>query len=92
MESWILLLIPAVALFAWYWGFWRKFDPSSNPDRSSASTKQDQIPAGYQLGQSGNKRYLKRSATAGVKNARVKKAGVKKARVKKTAPRKKRKK
>ena len=87
MESWILLLIPAVALFAWYWGFWRKFDPSSNPDRSSASTKQDQIPAGYQLGQSGNKRYLKRSATSVVK-----KAGVKKARVKKTAPRKKRKK
>jgi hypothetical protein len=82
LKDWVLLLIPAVALFAWYWGFWRKFDPTSNPDRSSASTNQDQLPAGYQLGQSGNKRYIKRSATAVVK-----KAGVKK-----TAPRKKRKK
>jgi hypothetical protein len=82
LKDWVLLLIPAVALFAWYWGFWRKFDPTSNPDRSSAGSIQNQLPAGYQLGQSGNKRYLKRSPTSGVK-----KAGVKK-----TASRKKRKK
>jgi hypothetical protein len=78
--DWVLLLIPAIVLFAWYWGFWRKFDPTSNPDGSSERANQDQLPAGYQLGQSGNKRYLKRSASAGVKKAGVKKTASRKKR------------
>jgi hypothetical protein len=82
LNSWPLLLIPAVALFAWYWLFWRKFNPTSSPDRSNPPVKTDQLLAGYQLGESGDKRYIKRSATSGAKKARVKKTASKKKRKK----------
>jgi hypothetical protein len=92
LKDWVLLLIPAIVLFVWYWGFWRKFDPTSNPDVSSERANQDQLPAGYQLGQSGNKRYIKRSVTPEAKKSSARKVGKKSAGVKKTASRKKRKK
>jgi hypothetical protein len=82
LKDWLLLLIPGVVLFVWYWAFWRKFDPTSNPDRSNSKPTNDQLLAGYQLRQSGGKRYIKRSVTSGVKKARVKKTASKKQRKK----------
>jgi hypothetical protein len=87
MESWILLLIPAIALFAWYWGFWRKFNPSSTSDRSNPPDKADQLLAGYQLRQSGNKRYIKSTPTAAGKKRSARTGGKKSGGVKKSAAR-----
>jgi hypothetical protein len=89
LKTWILLLIPAIALFAWYWLFWRKFNPTSTPGGSNPPLTNDQILAGYKLTQTGNKRYIKRSSLAPVKKRGARTAGKKSAGREKSPARKK---
>jgi hypothetical protein len=89
LNSWVLLLIPAVALFAWYWLFWRKFNPTSTRDELNPPLTNDQILAGYKLTQTGNKRYIKRASLTAVKKKGARTAGQKSAGRKKSLARKK---
>jgi len=82
MESWILLLIPAAALFFWYWGFWRNLDKDkSQTDLSKGNKGSNFIDNGFEVKSSDGKRYIQKSKPATAKKSAVKKRAAKKAQV-----------
>jgi hypothetical protein len=80
MDNLILLLIPAAALFFWYWGFWRNLDKDkSQSEKSSGQRGSDFIDNGFEVKSSGGKRYIQKSKPKRVKRAAVKRRPKKKA-------------
>ena len=80
MESLLPLLIPAAALFIWYWGFWRNLDKDkSQSEKSSGQRGSDFIDNGFEVKSSGGKRYIQKSKPKRVKRAAVKRRPKKKA-------------
>lgn len=90
MDNLILLLIPAAALFFWYWGFWRNLDKDkSQSQESKGKTGSNFIDQGFEVKSSGGKRYIQKSMPKGVKRAAVKKSPKKRAAVRKRKAKKK---
>ena len=90
MESWILLFIPAVALFAWYWGFWRNLDKDKSQTQTNPANKGSNfIDNGFEVRSSEGKRYIQKSKPKKVKKSAVKKSPKKKATGVKKKPKKK---
>ena len=80
MDNLILLLIPAAALFFWYWGFWRNLDKDkSQSEKSSGQRGSDFIDHGFEVKSSEGKRYIQKSKPKRVKKAAVKRRPKKKA-------------
>jgi len=80
MDNLILLLIPAAALFFWYWGFWRNLDKDkSQSEKSSGQRGSDFIDNGFEVKSSEGKRYIQKSKPKRVKRAAVKRRPKKKA-------------
>ena len=80
MDNLILLLIPAAALFFWYWGFWRNLDKDkSQSEKSSVQRGSDFIDHGFEVKSSEGKRYIQKSKPKRVKRAAVKRRPKKKA-------------
>jgi len=80
MDNLILLLIPAAALFFWYWGFWRNLDKDkSQSEKSSGQRGSDFIDHGFEVKSSEGKRYIQKSKPKQVKKAAVKRRPKKKA-------------
>ncbi len=74
MDNLILLLIPAAALFFWYWGFWRNLDKDkSQSQESPGKTGSNFIDQGYEVKSSGGKRYIQQSKPKPLKKRSVKK-------------------
>ena len=90
MDNLILLLIPAAALFFWYWGFWRNLDKDkSQSEESSGQRGSNFIDNGFEVKSSEGKRYIQKSTPRRVKRAAVKKSPRKRAAVRKRKPNKK---
>ena len=80
MDNLILLLIPAAALFFWYWGFWRNLDKDkSQSEKSSGQRGSNFIDHGFEVKSSEGKRYIQKSKPKRVKRAAVKRRPKKKA-------------
>ena len=80
MDNLILLLIPAAALFIWYWGFWRNLDKDkSQSEKSSGKGGSNFIDHGFEVKSSEGKRYIQKSKPKRVKRAAVKRRPKKKA-------------
>ncbi len=80
MDNLILLLIPAAALFFWYWGFWRNLDnDKSQSVKSSGKGGSNFIDHGFEVKSSEGKRYIQKSKPKRVKKAAVKRRSKKKA-------------
>ena len=80
MDNLILLLIPAAALFFWYWGFWRNLDKDeSQSEKSSGQRGSNFIDNGFEVKSSEGKRYIQKSKPKQVKKAAVKRRPKKKA-------------
>ena len=80
MDNLILLLIPAAALFFWYWGFWRNLDKDkSQSEKSSGQRGSNFIDHGFEVKSSEGKRYIQKSKPKQVKKAAVKRRPKKKA-------------
>ncbi|MFM7495563.1 MAG: hypothetical protein ACKOPV_04120 [Candidatus Nanopelagicus sp.] len=74
MDNLILLLIPAAALFFWYWGFWRNLDKDkSQSQESTGQMGSNFIDQGFEVKSSGSKRYIQQSKPKTVKKRSVKK-------------------
>jgi hypothetical protein len=79
MDNLILLLIPAAALFFWYWGFWRNLDKDkSQSEKSSGQRGSNFIDQGFEVKSSGGKRYIQQSKPKPLKKRSVKKRPTKK--------------
>lgn len=90
MDNLILLLIPAAALFFWYWGFWRNLDKDkSQSEKSSGQRGSNFIDTGFEVKSSEGKRYIQKSKPKRVKRAAVKKSAKKRAAVSKRKAKKK---
>ncbi len=90
MDNLILLLIPAAALFFWYWGFWRNLDKDkSQSEKSSGQRGSDFIDNGFEVKSSEGKRYIQKSKPKRVKRAVVKRSAKKRAAVSKRKAKKK---
>lgn len=90
MKDWLLLFIPAVALFIWYWGFWRNLDKDkSQTDLSKGNKGSNFIDNGFEVKSSDGKRYIQKSKPKQVKKAAVKRSPKKRATVSKRKPKKK---
>ncbi len=73
MDNLILLLIPAAALFFWYWGFWRNLDKDkSQSEESTGQGGSNFIDNGFEVKSSEGKRYIQKSKPKQVKKAAVK--------------------
>ncbi len=73
MDNLILLLIPAAALFFWYWGFWRNLDnDKSQSVKSSGKGGSNFIDHGFEVKSAEGKRYIQKSKPKKVKKAAVK--------------------
>ena len=80
MDNLIILLIPAAALFFWYWGFWRNLDnDKSQSEKSSGKGGSNFVDHGFEVKSSGGKRYIQKSKPKRVKRAAVKRRPKKKA-------------
>ena len=80
MDNLILLLIPAAALFFWYWGFWRNLDKDkSQSEKSSGQRGSNFVDHGFEVKSSEGKRYIQKSKPKRVKRAAVKRRPKKKA-------------
>lgn len=80
MDNLILLLIPAAALFFWYWGFWRNLDKDkSQSEESTGQRGSNFIDHGFEVKSSEGKRYIQKSKPKRVKRAAVKRRPKKKA-------------
>jgi hypothetical protein len=80
MDNLILLLIPAAALFFWYWGFWRNLDKDkSQSEKSSGQRGSNFIDHGFEVKSLEGKRYIQKSKPKRVKRAAVKRRPKKKA-------------
>ena len=80
MDNLILLLIPAAALFFWYWGFWRNLDKDkSQSEKSSGQRGSNFVDNGFEVKSSGGKRYIQKSKPKRVKRSAVKRRPKKKA-------------
>jgi hypothetical protein len=80
MDNLILLLIPAAALFFWYWGFWRNLDKDkSQSEKSSGQRGSNFIDNGFEVKSLEGKRYIQKSKPKRVKRAAVKRRPKKKA-------------
>ena len=90
MDNLILLLIPAAALFFWYWGFWRNLDKDkSQSEESTGQGGSNFIDNGFEVKSSEGKRYIQKSKPRRVKKAVVKKSPKKRAAVSKRKAKKK---
>ena len=90
MDNLILLLIPAAALFFWYWGFWRNLDKDkSQSEKSSGQRGSDFIDHGFEVKRLEGKRYIQKSKPKRVKRAAVKKSPKKRVAVSKRKAKKK---
>jgi len=90
MGNLILLLIPAAALFFWYWGFWRNLDKDkSQSEESTGQRGSNFIDNGFEVKSSDGKRYIQKSMPKGVKRTAVKKSPKKRAAVRKRKAKKK---
>ena len=90
MDNLILLLIPAAALFFWYWGFWRNLDKNkSQSEKGSGQRGSNFIDTGFEIKSSEGKRYIQKSKPKRVKRAAVKKSAKKRAAVSKRKAKKK---
>jgi hypothetical protein len=90
LKDWLLLFIPAVALFIWYWGFWRNLDKDkSQTDLSKGNKGSNFIDNGFEVKSSDGKRYIQKSKPKQVKKAAVKRSPKKRATVSKRKPKKK---
>jgi hypothetical protein len=79
MDNLILLLIPAAALFFWYWGFWRNLDKDkSQSQESTGQMGSNFIDQGFEVKSSGGKRYIQQSKPKTLKKRSVKKRPTKK--------------
>jgi len=75
LDNLILLLIPAAALFFWYWGFWRNLDKDkSQSQESTGKTGSNFIDQGFEVKSSGSKRYIQQSKPKKGKKRSVKKS------------------
>ena len=80
MDNLILLLIPAAALFFWYWGFWRNLDKDKSQSvKSTGQGGSNFIDNGFEVKSSEGKRYIQKSKPKRVKRAAVKRRPKKKA-------------
>jgi hypothetical protein len=90
LKDWLLLFIPAIALFIWYWGFWRNLDKDkSQTDLSKGNKGSNFIDNGFEVKVSDSKRYIQKSKPKQVKKAAVKRSPKKRAAVSKRKPKKK---
>jgi len=79
MGNLILLLIPAAALFFWYWGFWRNLDKDkSQSEESTGQRGSNFIDNGFEVKSSEGKRYIQQSNPKTLKKRPVKKRPTKK--------------
>ena len=75
----LILLIPAAALFFWYWGFWRNLDKDkSQSQKSTGQMGSNFIDQGFEVKSSGGKRYIQQSKPKKGKKRSVKKRPTKK--------------
>ena len=75
MDNLILLLIPAAALFFWYWGFWRNLDKDkSQSEESTGQGGSNFIDNGFEVKSSEGKRYIQKCKPKKVKKAAVKRS------------------
>lgn len=79
MDNLILLLIPAAALFFWYWGFWRNLDKDkSQSEESTGQGGSNFIDKSFEVKSSEGKRYIQQSNPKTLKKRPVKKRPTKK--------------
>jgi hypothetical protein len=80
LKDWLLLFIPAIALFIWYWGFWRNLDKDKSQTNLSKGNKGSNfIDNGFEVKSSDGKRYIQKSKPKQVKKAAVKRSSKKRA-------------
>jgi hypothetical protein len=77
LKDWLLLLIPAVALFIWYWGFWRNLDKDKS-QQAKGRGGSNLLDAGFELKSSAGKRYIQQSKPKPIKKRASKKSAAKK--------------